>query len=381
MVTVSANVFLRVMTTVFVMIMPLAAIGSAAAEPAVRSAETGVLTGRHAPGFDLDHAGEITVLEYRTEAPIGGTTPATGVLAVPRGVAPDHGWPVIAWDHGTSGVGPGCGVSSGYATEDQRVLDHYLSRGYAVVAPDYVGLGPTADTTHPYLHLRTEATATVDAVRAAHSARADLATRWAVAGVSQGGHAALATARIASARAPELAFRGTAAIEPASAAEYAFGLFGPAFPEVPGIDGLNEYAAAILLGLRTVRPDIDVNSYLSPRGVDILDRLVGTCQNRWHSIIRGASIGSLLARSLDDPAFRRAVADYTAVPADGYDRPIFFAHGYTDLAVPIPATAVLLARMSAAGTRYEFRVYDGDHRTTPGLARADVDDFLRRVLE
>lgn len=163
MVTVSTNMFLRVMTTVFVMIMPLAAIGSAGAEPAVESAETGVLTGRHAPSFDLDNAGEITVLEYRTEAPTGGTTLATGVLAVP--------------------------------------------------------------------HLRTEATATVDAVR-----------------------------------------------------------------------------------------------------------------------------------------------------SHGYDRPIFLAHGYADLAVPIPATAVLLARMSAAGTRYEFRVYDGDHRTTPGLARADVDDFLRRVL-
>ncbi|WP_063049353.1 hypothetical protein [Nocardia arthritidis] len=51
-------------------------------------------------------------LEYVTEGPTGAPTTATGVLATPDGPAPVDGWPIVAWEHGTSGLGPACGIST-----------------------------------------------------------------------------------------------------------------------------------------------------------------------------------------------------------------------------------------------------------------------------
>ncbi|MGW4715435.1 lipase family protein [Nocardia sp. NPDC004260] len=170
-------------------------------------------------------------VEYVTECPTGAPTTATGVLATPAGTPPPGGWPIVAWEHGTSELGATCGISTN-PRYDVPIVQRLLE-GYAVVAPDYVGLGAGAATTHPYLQSRTEATATVDLVRAARHVDAALAPRWAVTGVSQGGHAALNTGGIADIYAPELEFRGTAALAPPSNIEEVLALAGPYVPDVP----------------------------------------------------------------------------------------------------------------------------------------------------
>lgn len=42
---------------------------------------------------------------YRSDGVHGTPIAVTGFLLVPRGKAPEGGWPVVAWGHGTSGVG------------------------------------------------------------------------------------------------------------------------------------------------------------------------------------------------------------------------------------------------------------------------------------
>ncbi|MFE9324928.1 hypothetical protein ACIHDR_18820 [Nocardia sp. NPDC052278] len=55
-------------------------------------------------GFD-----RVSVLEYVTEGPTGAATTATGLLLTSNGAPPPGGWPVIAWDHGTSGLARSAG--------------------------------------------------------------------------------------------------------------------------------------------------------------------------------------------------------------------------------------------------------------------------------
>ncbi|MDB5984489.1 MAG: hypothetical protein JWQ69_5504, partial [Pseudomonas sp.] len=72
-------------------------------------------------------------------------------------------------------------------------------QGYAVVATDYLGLGRSDYKFHPYLHADSEASAIVDALRAARRLSSALQTplsgKVMLAGYSQGGHAAMAAQR------------------------------------------------------------------------------------------------------------------------------------------------------------------------------------------
>src|SRR5205814_3415033 len=72
----------------------------------------------------------------------------------------------------------------------------FASDGYAVAAPDYVGLG-TLPGRHPYLHADTEASASLDMLQAGDTVSRRMAVTLSrkvfLTGFSQGGHAAMAT--------------------------------------------------------------------------------------------------------------------------------------------------------------------------------------------
>src|ERR1051326_8920384 len=74
----------------------------------------------------------------------------------------------------------------------------FATSGYAVAMPDYLGLGDSPGL-HPYHHARSEATASVDMLRAARAFCAangfQLNGRLFLAGYSQGGHATMALLR------------------------------------------------------------------------------------------------------------------------------------------------------------------------------------------
>ncbi|WP_181762977.1 lipase family protein [Rhodococcus spelaei] len=367
--------------TAAVAVVPTATAVASVPTGGATAAAQGTLTSSRPLPAGWGGADRAWYVEYVTDGPTGAPANTSGAVLLPAGTAPAGGWPVIAWDHGTSGLGRDCGpTSKPNAGPDEEITRTLLGRGYAVVVPDYVGLGANAQSPHPYLQTRTEAAATVDLMRAARSVTGDLAPRWAVAGVSQGGHAALATGNMATKRAPELDFRGTAALAPATNIEKAFTLVGPYVPEVPGLEGITAQFAAAVGGLRSAQPDFDVNSYLTPAGVALVDRLQTLCEPDWATAAKGLSLGSLVRKPLLDPEFARRLNDYMAVPVSGYDRPILVTHGYVDTTVPIPLTAALLAEFQAAGTQYRFETYQTDH---PGVVDASwpvVLPYLSGIL-
>src|SRR6202012_1766074 len=64
-------------------------------------------------------AGRPLLFMYRSESATGAPRAETGVIIVPRGRPPAGGWPVIAWDHGTTGIGPACAASRSPLLGDQ----------------------------------------------------------------------------------------------------------------------------------------------------------------------------------------------------------------------------------------------------------------------
>src|SRR5213595_3992983 len=145
------------------------------------------------------------------------STPATAVATVFAPTDPPAGpRPVIAWEHGTTGLLQKCMPSLVSApTKGIPERDRIVMAGCVVVATDYSFAekgGP-----HPYLIGKAEARAALDSVRAARQmSELTLDKRMVVWGHSQGGHAALWTGIVGPRYAPDLEILGVAAIAPAA---------------------------------------------------------------------------------------------------------------------------------------------------------------------
>ncbi|MEO3745475.1 lipase family protein [Plantactinospora sp. B5E13] len=145
---------------------------------------------------------------YRSDGVHGTPIAVTGYLVVPRGARPEGGWPIIAWGHGTTGVGPDCAPSrqpelGGY----DSIIARFLRDGYAVVATDYAGLGLPGQL-HNFLQKYTLARSMIDSVLAARNVSSEVGRQWFAAGHSEDGLPALGAGEIATRRAPQLQFQG-----------------------------------------------------------------------------------------------------------------------------------------------------------------------------
>ncbi len=134
-------------------------------------------------------------ITYNTTNVDGTPTVASGMLVVPSGVGCDS-LPMVAYDHGTVLLRSDVPSRDNGESLIPKVV---ASTGAIAVAPDYLGLGDNPGL-HPYLHAETEATATIDLMRAAKEYLGDSLGVYFngetfVTGYSQGGHAAMATAK------------------------------------------------------------------------------------------------------------------------------------------------------------------------------------------
>ena len=152
-------------------------------------------------------------VRYWTTNQYGQPLAVTGIVAAPREAIPPRSRRVIAWTHGAWGVAEKCAPSLSPNFFSATAGINAVSRGYVVVAPDYIGLA--SPTMHPFLVGPDTAHAVLDGVRAAREiSGAAAGNDFAVWGESQGGHAALWTATAARSYAPDLTLIATAAAAP-----------------------------------------------------------------------------------------------------------------------------------------------------------------------
>ncbi|PWV73550.1 alpha/beta hydrolase [Nocardia neocaledoniensis] len=316
-----------------------------------------------------------------------GDQPTTTSAAVyfPAGPAPEGGWPVIAWAHGTVGLGDDCAYSvAGPAAveRDWAYLGTWLSQGYAVVAADYAGLGGPGE--HPYLNGVVEAHNVVDGVRAATEQYGELSNRWAVVGQSQGGGAAVFTARYATEfGGPGLDYRGAVGTGVPAYIEDVVQLIGPGMPPIALSSHLSAYVLYILNGLRTTFPDLDIEGLLTESGRTWLDRATTGCIGPLGDELAAAkpSIGSMFARPLSSiPDLHGLLARYMGLPESGFDRPLFLGQGLYDTDVVTPETLRYAATLTATGEPVTLHTYPTDHDGAVNASLPDSLPFVRGLF-
>ena len=164
---------------------------------------------------------------YSSTSGVGDPVPifVSGQLLLPKPAAPAGGWPVVAWEHGTTGIAAVCAPSlRGWSSRDRAYSNHWLDEGFAVVATDYQGLGTPGP--HPYLHVQTGRLQRPGRrPSGVASTFGDmLRNQIVLVGQSQGSGAALGAAWLAPRYSPELHIIGAVAtglvVEFATKAEY-----------------------------------------------------------------------------------------------------------------------------------------------------------------
>ncbi len=330
--------------------------GAFYASPTTFTATPGTLLRREVIDPFVDGATTYRVL-YTSHDHEGTPATASGLVIVPDdGEVPDGGRPVLAFTPGTIGVARSCAPSlldGGYA-EQMWGLEAFVDAGWIVAAPDYVGLGSEGD--HPYLVGQAAADNTLDAVRAAIGlAPAEASSRFAVAGHSQGGHAAMFTGQRPPTYAPELDLVGVAALAPAS--ELA------AFIEAnDGTTFGNLLGAYAVVAWDRAFDDIDATEIVDPAVLPIVERLADSCVATGPEAIALLTdaellqLGFLVAPIWQTEPWASHIAENTP-GAEPIDAPLLIVQGTEDVLIRPDIQRRFVARLCDAGQQLEYREF------------------------
>lgn len=319
-------------------------------------------------------AASTTRVVYTTRAADGAGRVSGGLVFAPRGVVPVGGWPVVSYAHGTVGLADACAPSTtGYGPEESAYINGWLEKGWAVVATDYAGLGTEGELA--YLDGEAAANNVIDMVSAGRNLDPRLSRTWIAAGLSQGAHATMFTARRATERGAGLDYRGAIPMGLPAGLEQLFRVGGPDLPDL-GLRGATKFSLFILSGIADARPDLDVDSYLTPRGRELVRAARSVCSVDFD--VTGVTNKDILARPLAPIA--DGFDDYLAVPRSGYDRPLLLVQGAQDRVTPMPMSLYTLSGLRASGTDVEYVVIEGgDHMSTPEASLDRGLAFAERV--
>ncbi|CAN5324922.1 prolyl oligopeptidase family serine peptidase [soil metagenome] len=335
------------------------------------------------PALSVTGAANAYRILYSTLDQVDAPAVSTAAVFVPRAAPPEGGWPVLAWAHGTVGLADECTPSAlPRSQRDDEYLSHWLDQGYAIVATDYVGLGTPG--LMAFLDNVVAAHGVIDSVVAAHHLDLPLSPKWGIVGQSQGGSAAVNSARWATefSQGANLNYRGVVATGTPANVERAFIAAGPDFAISDVGPYASAYTAYILAGLRSARPDLGIDTVLSPAGLDAVGRVKTVCVDAFADELANLTPGEFFTAPLDSiPGMSGALHDYMTTPTSGYDRPLFLGVGLQDHDVPPVSTLTLYDQLVANKQEVELRVYpDQDHTGTVLASMVDSTPFLQRVF-
>lgn len=216
---------------------------------------------------------------YTTKSPQRDRVAVSGTVSIPEGKAPKGGFPVITYAHGTTGVADVCAPSRNkvggpvveYVDYVDPQLTAFLEAGYAVLRTDYQGLGTPGP--HPYLIGKSEGRSVLDIIRAAQELSPKIGDDYAIAGHSQGGHAALFAAGMAEKWAPEQNLAGTIAYAPASHVKQQ----AQAIEALTEPSGLTALATLVIYGASTANTGVQPGVLMTGETYAFYPQLDETC--------------------------------------------------------------------------------------------------------
>lgn len=155
--------------------------------------------------LEIYYALNLYTLHYKTSAPDGSTTIASGLVAMP--IAPKGKVGIVSYQHGTRFTRDD--VPSRNNEKNYANLAALSSHGgYMTVMPDYLGLGDNQLPLHPYVQSETLASSSVDMLIAAkelaHQLNYPLNDKLYLTGYSEGGFSTLVMFELLAKNYPEL---------------------------------------------------------------------------------------------------------------------------------------------------------------------------------
>ena len=311
---------------------------------------------------------------YRSTGLAGESIAVSAIVIEPTKAPPAAGWTIVAWAHPTTGVARKCAPS---LLLDQVMptiigLSEMVAAGHVVVATDYPGLGTAS--VHPYLVGLSEGRAVLDFVRAAR-ALTNAGNRFAVWGHSQGGHAALWTAELARAYAPELDLVEIATAAPASELAALFD------------DDLSTTAGQVLTALSLWSWshvfDTSLTSVVLPHAIKPVGAIGGQCISGFADLLVDASALVQIEKGFlkGDPAkiapWSTYLSDSTPGSRAGKWPPVFIAQGSDDTIVDPPVTRDFAIKLCNQGVsvRY-FSVPGGTHSVIATVSAKQAVEWI-----
>lgn len=333
-----------------------------------------------APEHGLAEASHEYLLRYPSFSGVDGKTQRedTAAIFIPFGQVPQGGWPVVVWAHGTVGVATHCAPSLNTRTDrDKQYLNTWLSLGYAVVAPDYAGLGSKG--LHHYLDARGEAWSVLDGVRAALKAF-PLKNDLILVGQSQGAHAAFSTAGFQPQYAPELNIRATVltgtpyfdsatsaadVLPPENGAEPVMG-----DPKIP-------YIFYIYLSAADANSSLKPSDYFQEKALPYLKMANQMCIKPLTEATTQAGLNAGNTLKPDIESLLSAQVHSLSYPTLKLSHPVFIGIGDKDVNVPTAMQMRFAEAVKAAGTSVAVHVYESlDHSGTVNPSLRDSVPFI-----
>ena len=304
---------------------------------------------------------EMVAIRYQSIGPHGEAVELSGAAMIPTGAACTGPFPVVSYSRGTD-------LDKARTTADPTNYENALvaamltGRGIVVVATDYLGYAGSTWPRHPYLHADSEASASIDALRALRSLAAtrQLALQAAIhaVGYSQGGHASLATQARLEALAGEFEVAGGAHLSGPHDLSLTAKLAVDSLPL--GSLGSTYYIPFAVTGLQGVYGNLyatPADYFREPYARDIESLFPGTASVT--DLITGGKLPLLFSslvtdRFVDDvrnPASALSVAlAANASYRPAAMRPVVLCGGSRDPVVPFENTTTAAAALTAAGT-------------------------------
>ena len=293
---------------------------------------------------------------------VTGTVFAPGQTADPS---------IVAWAHGTTGLGDACTPSKMAAGGEGSELllgTAVVSRGLVFVATDYEGLGTPG--VHTYLVGQSEGRAVLDSIRAARQLlELPETTKAVVWGHSQGGGAALWAAELAPTYAPDTNVLGAVAGAPAAQ----LAAFGASLGESTSFG----FQVMAIAGFHAAYPELPLDEVVTPDGAAAVEAAGNQCTEETFAAVAGQDPGRYF-----QPGAASATAWLDALAANdpGHGTtnvPIFVYHGDADDIVPVQVSEVVAESYCSNGVTVSRKVYPGaDHTNVIIAALGDINAYV-----
>lgn len=348
---------------------------------ALRSTKPGDLLGKEVvKRYTLPGGASAVRMLYHSKDAAGVDVVSSAAILIPAGKAPQKGWPVVIFAHGTSGVARQCAPS---AMTDVYYgplgLFEFVKAGLAVVALDYHGLGTAGP--HQYLNRVSQSNDAIYSVTAARAAVASLGSNWVVAGHSQGGLAAWGVAEQEAAL-HDSGYLGAVAVAAATLHDG----WLVAHPDTTHDAGF--YLAWVAYGIHARFPEFQPTDMLSSAGMSHYDAVTNSgCWFYGFTVYRGVDAPAMVKPNWSENPWVQKFFQENRVSAVAVAGPVLAIAGEGDTAVPLGAVRDVVDRACQHHQQVFFRSYPGlEHdeamkQSVPDQIRWIKDRFASKPAE